>query len=248
MPPLRCSRLRVDDLGDEARVAAREAGGDHAAIDVVGLDGADPGRPGAGVLRARLAATLRLRRGRSHVAAVALRVAGDEFVQLGGLFATERLDGIGIGEGLEEEIEVDVLRLAEGRARRRFFVGAEPQRTLPPERDELVGQRAQRVLCLCVAVADAQRAPAVGAHVGNAVGGAADVDRGCRRCRRCRFSRRPAPGPCRCAGHEDAREGNDGRAAAPRMSARSGCGSHGVPRWAWQARGAAERSAGCRAS
>ncbi|MCY1218478.1 hypothetical protein D9M72_304270 [compost metagenome] len=216
------SGFRVRDLGDEMRVAACQPRGEHAAVDVLGADGAHPRRLRAGVHRT--AAALRAGLQCAHMAVVALGETGDEFVEFGRLLALQRLDRIGARESLEEEVQVEVGGRAEGGARLRFGLGAEVQRALPTEGDEGIGQRAQRVLGLCLAVADAQASPGGGADVGNAVGGAADLDggdggggvRG-----------RIAPGPGGRGAQHGTGQGDDGHAAAPPGNAGGGRDVHG---------------------
>jgi hypothetical protein len=130
------------------------------------------------------------------MAVVAFRVAGDEFVEVGRLLALQGLDCFGTCERPEEEIQVEIDGLAEGRACPRLSLGAEVQRALPAVGDEGIGQRAQRIL-----------------DVRNAVGGAPDLDGS---------GWRVAASRCRGGTEDGTGNGKSGHAQAPRRRTEEG--------------------------
>ena len=131
------------------------------------------GRPlGVGLARAGCTQLAQL----AQLPVVAPRIARDQFADLGRLGPPEALEGVGIGEGPEEEIEIEIGRQAEGGTGRRLRVGPEVEGALAAVGDEGIGERAQRILRLRMALAEAQAVPIGRPDVRNAVGGAADVD------------------------------------------------------------------------
>jgi hypothetical protein len=181
----------------------------HAPVDVFGADRAHPRLPQTGVRRAAglWAACLR------QVAVVSRGIPLDQLVQLPRLLVAVPLHDTLVDERPEEEVQVEIAGLAEGRDTGRTGARSEEVRAAAFERHEAFGQRAQRILGLHVADAVAEVAPPAGTYVGNAVRGAPQFDRRSGRC----IGRLHAPAAC-VRGEACKNEGQQGRADGGSMS------------------------------
>ena len=164
-------RRRGHQRRDEMHQPATPLGSQHPANHIPGRDGPHPRLLQAGAvvhLRAALARLL-------QVLAVTGRIALGQRIELGRLMLLPAAHRVTRGKRAEKEIQLAVGGAPQHGTGRRPAIAPEFARTAAGIRQKPLGQRAQRILGLCIANAPPQIAPVLRTNVRNAIGGALDI-------------------------------------------------------------------------